>query len=438
MNGGAAATGGGPLKAIRAHFAPPPSGARYILFEAVRYVYNAERCRFERAAVCAGKTCVRAAPRAPTALVGSFGSPHAAEARAPASRDAERAVACLASSSRVLVVSVVTASRSYDEIGLAADAGGLAADEAARRLALIGPNRIPFEVDALGASLQKEFMSIFYLYQFVMYIVWFWFSYLAVGAILFMVVLASAALNIAIARANQRSIARMTSYVTLVRVVRRAAAAPSAAARGAGGSSSARSSARLRSESTEDAARTGAGELVPSTELVPGDVIRVRGDRWTLPCDAVVVRGTAVCDESGLTGESMPVRKAACPARGSAAAADACDAHRTLVISTGSYSQLCRRPILMATPSLRGMTRTTVAVKSTHSLRAPSACSRTAAAAARRRRTPRRDRRRRRPTAAVARRCQRRTAQRSRRRRRRGRRRWRTATATAVAACSRS
>ena len=79
MNGGAAATGGGPLKAIRAHFAPPPSGARYILFEAVRYVYNAERCRFERAAVCAGKTCVRAAPRAPTALVGSFGSPHAAK-----------------------------------------------------------------------------------------------------------------------------------------------------------------------------------------------------------------------------------------------------------------------------------------------------------------------------------------------------------------------
>ena len=45
-----------------------------------------------------------------------------------------------------------------------------------------------------------------------------------------------------------------------------------------------------------------------------GDCIQLDGQtNWTLPCDAVVIKGTAICDESGLTGESMPVRKSALP-----------------------------------------------------------------------------------------------------------------------------
>ena len=43
-----------------------------------------------------------------------------------------------------------------------------------------------------------------------------------------------------------------------------------------------------------------------------GDRIRAR-DGWVVPCDVVLVRGTAVCDESGLTGESKPVRKVQLP-----------------------------------------------------------------------------------------------------------------------------
>jgi len=40
-----------------------------------------------------------------------------------------------------------------------------------------------------------------------------------------------------------------------------------------------------------------------------GDVIKIKGGGWVLPCDAVLLTGTAVCDESGLTGESMPISK---------------------------------------------------------------------------------------------------------------------------------
>ena len=38
--------------------------------------------------------------------------------------------------------------------------------------------------------------------------------------------------------------------------------------------------------------------------LVVGDVFRVRGQGWVLPCDAVLVSGTALLDESTLTGEN--------------------------------------------------------------------------------------------------------------------------------------
>ena len=37
--------------------------------------------------------------------------------------------------------------------------------------------------------------------------------------------------------------------------------------------------------------------------------VRVRGDGWSLPADMLLLSGAVICNESGLTGESMPVRK---------------------------------------------------------------------------------------------------------------------------------
>ena len=51
------------------------------------------------------------------------------------------------------------------------------------------------------------------------------------------------------------------------------------------------------------------GEL-PSTDLVPGDLIVV-AEGGAIPADGLVVEGNALqADESALTGEAMPVRKA--------------------------------------------------------------------------------------------------------------------------------
>ncbi|XP_070810736.1 polyamine-transporting ATPase 13A3-like [Pituophis catenifer annectens] len=54
-------------------------------------------------------------------------------------------------------------------------------------------------------------------------------------------------------------------------------------------------------------------EAVLSTELVPGDVLLVPPEGLTMPCDAVLLSGTAIANESMLTGESVPVTKTALP-----------------------------------------------------------------------------------------------------------------------------
>lgn len=54
----------------------------------------------------------------------------------------------------------------------------------------------------------------------------------------------------------------------------------------------------------------GAETDVPAEQLQPGDVIRVRPGE-SLPVDGIVLDGTSSVDESALTGESIPVEKAA-------------------------------------------------------------------------------------------------------------------------------
>ena len=58
--------------------------------------------------------------------------------------------------------------------------------------------------------------------------------------------------------------------------------------------------------------RNNATREINSTELVPGDVIVVP-EGSNLPCDLILLTGSAIVNESMLTGESIPVMKSSLP-----------------------------------------------------------------------------------------------------------------------------
>jgi cation-transporting P-type ATPase 13A2 len=55
------------------------------------------------------------------------------------------------------------------------------------------------------------------------------------------------------------------------------------------------------------------GILCSSSELVPGDLFELPEDDLNMPCDAVLISGNVIMNESMLTGESIPVLKSAIP-----------------------------------------------------------------------------------------------------------------------------
>jgi cation-transporting P-type ATPase 13A3/4/5 len=154
---------------------------------------------------------------------------------------------------------------------------GLSDKKVSNFLSLFGINKIPFERRSVGNIAADEVFTYFYFYQFIMYIVWFWSSYLFVAAVEASVVVAGAVASIYIQYNNEKTLSVLTEYETTVKVKRNSIAAS-----------------------------------VTSHNLVPGDIVIIKETDWVLPCDMVLLEGSCVLNESGLTGESMPVQKTSC------------------------------------------------------------------------------------------------------------------------------
>ena len=164
---------------------------------------------------------------------------------------------------------------------------GISDDEADRRIDKYGTNQIPFERRSVVELLATEFFTAFYFYQFIMYSVWFWFSYLFMASVSMLIVVLGAIVSVYIQWNNEKTISALTEYETVVEVKRN-------------------------------------GEFVKlnSNRLVPGDIVRLTETHWVLPCDMCLLAGSCILNESGLTGESMPVQKVACANDGSSTVYD--------------------------------------------------------------------------------------------------------------------
>ncbi|ETI31700.1 hypothetical protein F443_21362 [Phytophthora nicotianae P1569] len=177
------------------------------------------------------------------------------------------------------VPGAVALGNNYDDI--LHEAKGLSDSEAEHRINTVGYNSVDVEMPSLPVSIAHEFFTLFYIYQIMCYYVWYYFTYWNMGIVMTVVVLGAAVVNIYTQRQIQSSIVKMTRYRTDVTVF-----------------------------------RAGEWRVLSSPDLAPGDLVKV-SENWVVPCDMAIVKGTTVCDESMLTGESMPVQKFPIPERSS-------------------------------------------------------------------------------------------------------------------------
>ncbi|KAL3158258.1 hypothetical protein ABBQ38_010509 [Trebouxia sp. C0009 RCD-2024] len=177
-------------------------------------------------------------------------------------------------------------------------AKGLQADEAAQRLDLLGSNSIPYKATSWPRLFVDECFRLFHVYQYIMYTLQMWNSYLFVASLDVLIVVLAGLISIFSLRRSQKAIEKVTEY-----------------------------------ETTAPVLRGGQWQVLPSSQLVPGDVIKIRS-KWLLPCDCVLIQGSCVCNEANLTGEALPIQKQQCPVEDVGCEVKGGSARHTLLSST--------------------------------------------------------------------------------------------------------
>ena len=126
--------------------------------------------------------------------------------------------------------------------------------------------------------LVEEILNPFYLFQIYSVALWMWDKYTGYATCILLISTSSVVMSLYETISNHNTIRRMARYTCPVQL-------------------------KTPNKTTR---------VVDSTELVPGDVIVVP-EGMNLPCDMVLLSGTAIINEAMLTGESIPVMKSSLP-----------------------------------------------------------------------------------------------------------------------------
>ncbi|XP_064642125.1 polyamine-transporting ATPase 13A3-like isoform X2 [Lineus longissimus] len=158
---------------------------------------------------------------------------------------------------------------------------GLTDLEYTRKFALYGTNSMPVRVQPIVKLLFQEVLNPFYIFQIFSCTLWYFDEYEIYASCIVFISLVSLSTGVYQTRKMQREL-RDT----------------------------------IASSSIVSAARGSGFIQVPSDILVPGDVIEIPRDGCIMQCDAVLLSGNCIVNESMLTGESVPVTKTALPNSG--------------------------------------------------------------------------------------------------------------------------
>ncbi|KAK7132311.1 hypothetical protein R3I93_018761 [Phoxinus phoxinus] len=152
---------------------------------------------------------------------------------------------------------------------------GLSRADQSTRKQIFGANIIDVPVKSYLELLFEEVLNPFYVFQVFSIILWMSDRYYYYAACIFIISLISIAVSLYQIRKQSTTLHRMARLVVNITVRR----------------------------------DTGEEECINSEELVPGDCVLIPAEGLLLPCDAALLAGECMVNESMLTGESIPVMK---------------------------------------------------------------------------------------------------------------------------------
>ncbi|XP_021372872.1 probable cation-transporting ATPase 13A3 isoform X2 [Mizuhopecten yessoensis] len=156
---------------------------------------------------------------------------------------------------------------------------GLSAEDQVKKRVIYGVNSIRVHVTPVFELIFKQIISPFYIFQIFSCSLWYADEYYYYASCIVLISTISIMVFIYQTRKMQRALRNTIASSTILTVCR----------------------------------DNGVYEEISSDDLVPGDVIEIPRHGCIMQCDAVLVRGNCIVNESMLTGESVPVTKTPLP-----------------------------------------------------------------------------------------------------------------------------
>ncbi|XP_015243066.1 PREDICTED: probable cation-transporting ATPase 13A2 isoform X1 [Cyprinodon variegatus] len=157
---------------------------------------------------------------------------------------------------------------------------GLSPQDQSLRRCMFGANIIDVPVKSYMRLLFEEVLNPFYIFQIFSITLWTIDEYYYYALCIFIISVISISLSLYETRKQSITLRNMAQFITSVTICR----------------------------------DSGVEECVSSVELVPGDSLIIPQEGLVLPCDAALLAGECLVNESMLTGESVPVLKTPLPA----------------------------------------------------------------------------------------------------------------------------
>ncbi|KAJ2559165.1 hypothetical protein EV175_000463 [Coemansia sp. RSA 1933] len=151
---------------------------------------------------------------------------------------------------------------------------GIPSDLCSLRRSIFGNNSIDIKEKSTGRLLFDEVLNPFYVFQAGSVVLWSLENYYYYAACILLISASGIIQTLIETKRNTRKIKEMAHFSCPVHIL-----------------------------------RDGAWREASSEEMLPGDVFEVVPGLTTLPCDAVLLEGECIVNESMLTGESVPVAK---------------------------------------------------------------------------------------------------------------------------------